>query len=526
MSIIIIYPTELYTDKSFELKGTVQFDNHCVYFYVLNNYSTCEEDIYSIGYCNNISSNTGSGDVSVFNSRKKQSRSQSSQDNKPYWVELTITDDSIDVRRLIINTKEFNVNNVDVTFVQYDRCSFLKSKLLNYNVEDTSPTGDCFQMLQRYVEKSYKDQSYYEHDVFEDRSQSSIVVVMGPLQKMLNICRFLKIFTFSSLYNQFTSVLENTLWCLVSIKAKKHKLKLLNHVTCILFDILVGAYLLNCFQSFIHSEDELFSFVSNKCESIVSTLHQLVVWLQGNPAGLKLNHPLTFLLGKFFIYHIQLWWSFLVLSRPLLELMYQIFLFIGYCGFTIQLCIISDLLKLASFHVYCIYVYAARLYNIQLQSLLILARVFIGKKRNPEPGKVDSVPYTTEQLFIGTIAFTVLLFLLPTTLVYYVVFTSIRLVIICVEGILNRIKSCFQTLPIFVAILYVMKSPQTTSTIKLTPQLEASGSGRVHILATPVQQSLLKTLEMTIPDPLNTSNPVPWSQVLTSVLTGKLVYPM
>ncbi|XP_008476322.1 uncharacterized protein LOC103513283 [Diaphorina citri] len=105
-----------------------------------------------------------------------------------------------------------------------------------------------------------------------------------------------------------------------------------------------------------------------------------------------------------------------------------------------------------------------------------------------------SVPYTTEQLFIGTIAFTVLLFLLPTTLVYYVVFTSIRLVIICVEGILNRIKSCFQTLPIFVAILYVMKSPQTTSTIKLTPQLEASGSGRVHILATPVQQKQKKNL--------------------------------
>lgn len=57
--------------------------------------------------------------------------------------------------------------------------------------------------------------------------------------------------------------------------------------------------------------------------------------------------------------------------------------------------------------------------------LASLSRVFLGRKRNPLPGRVDSCPYSTEQLLIGTIAFTVLLFLLPTTLVYYVVFTAV-----------------------------------------------------------------------------------------------------
>lgn len=66
-----------------------------------------------------------------------------------------------------------------------------------------------------------------------------------------------------------------------------------------------------------------------------------------------------------------------------------------------------------------------RLYNLQLRGLGSLSRLFIGCKRNPIPGKVDSCPYTTEQLFVGTIAFTVLLFLLPTTFVYYIVFAAV-----------------------------------------------------------------------------------------------------
>ncbi|KAL1452496.1 hypothetical protein WDU94_006723 [Cyamophila willieti] len=513
MSVIIIYPSEIYHGNTSLLKGTVRFDNNCVHFFVLNNAVECgDEQISSIGFCKH-------------ESRKDDGMSGLSE--QPNWIELEIIKSCIDVTKLFIKDQEFNVKNVDVTFVQYDETSFLKSKLLNYNLEDTAPTKDCFQSLQQLVKYSHKDASSLVKNVPE--GVRSFGVAIEALEKILNTCRFFKIFTFSSMYNYFTNMLECMQWCLTSIQSRKHKLKLFNYFTCLVLDILVGAYLLHYFHSLLHSQDELFTLISNKCESLVSSLHQLVVWLQGNPAGLKLNHPLTFLLGKFYIYHIQLWWSFLVLCRPLLELMYRAFLLVGYCGFTFQLCIISDLLTLATFHAYCIYVYAARVYNIQLQSLLILTRVFIGKKRNPEPGKVDSVPYTTEQLFIGTLAFTVLLFLLPTTLIYYVVFTVIRLLIITVEGCLNRIKTGFRTLPLYVTVLYFLKSPQTTSTIKLVPQPTAvhnAAACRVHILASPVHQSLLKTIRMTVPDPLNRFEPVPWRTLTTSVLTGKLLYPM
>lgn len=63
-----------------------------------------------------------------------------------------------------------------------------------------------------------------------------------------------------------------------------------------------------------------------------------------------------------------------------------------------------------------------------MKGLKILSRLFIGKKRNPLPGTEHSSPYTTEQLLFGTVSFTILLFLLPTTLIYYFVFTAVRIV--------------------------------------------------------------------------------------------------
>lgn len=44
---------------------------------------------------------------------------------------------------------------------------------------------------------------------------------------------------------------------------------------------------------------------------VVENLSNLLEWLMGSPAGLKLNQPFSKTLGLFFLYHIQLWWIFL-----------------------------------------------------------------------------------------------------------------------------------------------------------------------------------------------------------------------
>lgn len=70
--------------------------------------------------------------------------------------------------------------------------------------------------------------------------------------------------------------------------------------------------------------------------------------------------------------------------------------------------------------------HCSRLFNLQIKGIIALWRLFIGRKYNPLRQRVDSCDYAQNQLFIGTLGFTVLLFLLPTTLLYYTVFATVR----------------------------------------------------------------------------------------------------
>ena len=54
-----------------------------------------------------------------------------------------------------------------------------------------------------------------------------------------------------------------------------------------------------------------------------------------------------------------------------------------------------------------------------------LWRLFRGRRWNPEKQRVETWPYTLEQLFLGTLCFTILLFLFPTVLLYYAVFVVV-----------------------------------------------------------------------------------------------------
>ena len=67
-----------------------------------------------------------------------------------------------------------------------------------------------------------------------------------------------------------------------------------------------------------------------------------------------------------------------------------------------------------------------RLYRFQLTGLLALSRLFRGKKWNVLRKRVDTCNYDVDQLFIGTLLFTILLFLFPTTTLFYAVFTGVR----------------------------------------------------------------------------------------------------
>jgi len=190
-------------------------------------------------------------------------------------------------------------------------------------------------------------------------------------------------------------------------------------------------------------------FMMEKTDSVVEFLSALLDWLKGAPAGLKLNKHLAEYLSTFFLYHVYLWQIYLSSIEPYLQIIASLIIMSGCFGLTFLLSLVSDVLSVVTLHSYCFYVYAARLYNFQLKKLIALFRLFTGRKWNVEKNQVDIVPYKADRLFLGTLCFTVLLFLLPTTAMYYGVFTILRLIMLFVKGVITRAIDTMNNLPAF-----------------------------------------------------------------------------
>lgn len=437
----------------------------------------------------------------------------------------------IDVKNGEPLIKEVVCNNIQIPVEKcrtliYDEAVFLKSELLISEDFTANKSTDHFKTLTLSLKRTSEHQKLCEKGLVSySLTKPCVIKMLSFFEALLIITnKLLFVLKFSTLGLHFYDFFKNTYWALEELcKRKKVTLKTGNYFLGMCIDILSGVLVLHVFTAYIETS-YLFDFISFTSEKIVESLKDMVHYLMGSPADLKLNHPLNSILGKFFLYHIDLWWSFLGATRPLLEFGFQVFKYTGHLGLSFQIAFLADLLAVASFHVYCIYVYAARLYNLQVTGLASLSRLFIGRKRNPLPGRIDSCPYTTEQLFVGTIAFTVLLFLLPTTMVYYVVFTSIRLILVGLGGILTQARFLLQSLPVYTTWLWCFNPAITTSSVHLTPKV--STKNQLLLYVTPVSSSWWQTVKMCIPDPITKPKPVQWGDLVINLTTGKLIYPV
>jgi len=162
-------------------------------------------------------------------------------------------------------------------------------------------------------------------------------------------------------------------------------------------------------------------------EATVSRLQTLITWMMENPAGLKLSSVLSQALGQFFLYHIHLWVTYIMLLLPLITPhLINLLPFLQHLPLSLQVALAGDLFTLFTLHLHCFHAYARRLASCQATGLTALWRLFIGKKYNPLRDRVDSADCSVEQLFLGTIIFTILLFLFPTSLTFYAVFLALR----------------------------------------------------------------------------------------------------
>uniref|UniRef100_A0AAY5KR96 Phosphatidylinositol glycan anchor biosynthesis, class Q n=1 Tax=Esox lucius TaxID=8010 RepID=A0AAY5KR96_ESOLU len=211
-------------------------------------------------------------------------------------------------------------------------------------------------------------------------------------------------------------------------------------------------------------------------DRVAKELEELLQWLMGAPAGLKMNRALDQVLGRFFLYHIHLWISYIHLMSPFIEMILWYVGLSACLGLTFALSLLSDIIALLTFHIYCFYVYGARLYCLKVYGLTSLWRLFRGRKWNVLRQRVDSCSYDMDQLFIGTLLFTILLFLLPTTALYYLVFTLLRMVVVMVQGVLQLTVDFINSFPLFALGLRVFRSYTLAEGVKFSVLCEEPGT--------------------------------------------------
>ena len=213
----------------------------------------------------------------------------------------------------------------------------------------------------------------------------------------------------------------------------------------------------------------------------VAALQSSISWLMGWPAGLKLNNELAAFLGDLFLWVIDYWSSMPLLLicqtqrvpfqltrlpsgcidtlRPSLPRIIWFIGFSSFAGASMPIALFSDLLSILTIHIYSFYLASARIYHWQLNILISLFHLFRGKKHNVLRNRIDSCDYDLDQLLVGTILFTLLFFLLPTVVVFYLNFAIARMGIISLKAVFDTLLSCLNHFPLFALMLRV-KDPK------------------------------------------------------------------
>ncbi|XP_061206768.1 phosphatidylinositol N-acetylglucosaminyltransferase subunit Q isoform X1 [Neopsephotus bourkii] len=232
-------------------------------------------------------------------------------------------------------------------------------------------------------------------------------------------------------------------------------------------------------------------------DHVAEELQDLLQWLMGAPAGLKMNRALDQVLGRFFLYHIHLWISYIHLMSPFIEMILWYVGLSACLGLTMALCILSDIIALLTFHIYCFYVYGARLYCLKIYGLSSLWRLFRGKKWNVLRQRVDSCSYDLDQL---------------------------RLLVVIVQGLIHLLVNLIDSLPLYSVLLRLCRSYRLAAGVKFRVLEQEDGKPlRLLMQINPLSYgSVVQTYRL----PTYSCYPKDsWTSLCKKLFLGELIYP-
>lgn len=177
-----------------------------------------------------------------------------------------------------------------------------------------------------------------------------------------------------------------------------------------------------------------------------ATVRATFQWLASWPLGLKLNTELALFLSD----TLGSVADGLCFTLPFTvhDVVHALSLQTRTLGICTCLCLASDALLVGTLHLRIMHALIRHVYLFLMRVASSLFDVFRGKKRNPlHGGRVDKAQYDVDQLFLGTLLFTLLVFLFPTVLMYYAACALAQLGVLGAVAVLMTVTAAVDMLP-------------------------------------------------------------------------------
>ncbi|CAO2642352.1 Phosphatidylinositol N-acetylglucosaminyltransferase subunit Q [Lemmus lemmus] len=143
---------------------------------------------------------------------------------------------------------------------------------------------------------------------------------------------------------------------------------------------------------------------------------------------------------------------------------------------------------------------------------------------NNRIGQLANALVPVADLFIGTLLFTILVFLLPTTALYYLVFTLLRLLVITVQGLIHLLVDLINSLPLYSLGLRLCRPYRLAAGVKFRVlEQEAGRPLRLLMQINPLPYShVMHTYRL----PSSGCHPKhSWGSLCRKLFFGELIYP-
>ncbi|KAG2133992.1 N-acetylglucosaminyl transferase component-domain-containing protein, partial [Suillus cothurnatus] len=231
-----------------------------------------------------------------------------------------------------------------------------------------------------------------------------------------------------------------------------------NTLWIILNDLIIGIAL----RQFLRQDRQAFLHLFNLAfeDKAAHKTQQILLWLDSWPAGLKLNTELSRFYSHSFMGLIALWNSACFRTAiPLVPMLLSALELGSGFGVTMALAMVCDLVCIFMAHVQLCYLVSVTVYGHLLRLAASLWNLFRGRRHNVLRNRTDPWDYDVDQLLLGTILFTLVAYLFPTVLVYYILFATMRVSTILVYASLETTLAFMNYFPLFALMLRV-KDPQ------------------------------------------------------------------